>query len=120
MITDKLLETLTQFGILSDWVSAEVFCKVTGQKQSNLHNKRKLWTQGLVWVKLPSHEIQYSIAGYNKWVTQQAQTKHPEAFKFAMEKCGLTSNGKDKDITLRSPLKPTHREYNKLAELEVS
>lgn len=100
---NEILEALLELGLTPiDWVDASQFSKLTGIEEQKLFHRRKNWPEDLVWAKQDGN-IYYSIRGYNKWLTEQAQSRYQKA-------CGLDQE-QSKSI-LSETSKPTTSRYH--------
>ena len=76
------LNMLHQMGLTPlDWVDAKQFAELTGIAEQKLTHRKQHWPENVVWTR-ESNNIYYSIRGYNKWMTQQADIRYRKA-------CGL-------------------------------
>jgi len=76
------LNMLHQMGLTPlDWVDAKQFAELTGIAEQKLTHRKQAWPENVVWMK-EAGNLYYSIRGYNKWMTQQANIRYRKA-------CGL-------------------------------
>ena len=76
------LSLLHQMGLTPlDWVDAKRFAELTGIAEQKLTHRKQAWPENVVWMK-EAGNLYYSIKGYNKWMTQQADIRYRQA-------CGL-------------------------------
>ena len=80
--TKSTIDLLHQMGLTPlDWVDAKQFAVLTGIAEQKLTHRKQAWPENVVWMK-ESGNLYYSIRGYNKWMTQQANIRYRKA-------CGL-------------------------------
>ena len=73
------LKLLHQMGLTPlDWVDAKQFAALTGIDEQKLTHRKREWPENVVWTR-ESNNIYYSIRGYNKWMTQQADIRYRKA-----------------------------------------
>ena len=76
------LNMLHQMGLTPlDWVDGKQFAELTGIAEQKLPHRKQHWPENVVWIK-EAGNLYYSIRGYNKWMTQQADIRYRKA-------CGL-------------------------------
>ena len=76
------LKALHQLGLTPlDWVDAKQFSALTGIAEQKLTHRKREWPENVVWMK-EAGNLYYSIRGYNKWMTKQADIRYRKA-------CGL-------------------------------
>ena len=79
---NDILKLLHQMGLTPlDWVDAKQFAELTGIDEKKLTHRKQHWPENVVWMK-ETGNLYYSIRGYNKWMTQQADIRYRKA-------CGL-------------------------------
>lgn len=100
-MSEEILEALIQLGLTPlDWMDASLFSKLTGIKDTKLPDRRKKWPEDLVWTKQDG-VIQYSLIGYNKWLTEQAQSRYLQAYGSEMVQSKSTLS-----VTVKSTTSP--------------
>jgi hypothetical protein len=78
----ETINLLHQMGLTPlDWVDAKQFSELTGIAEQKLTHRKREWPENVVWMK-EAGNLYYSIRGYNKWMTQQANIRYRKA-------CGL-------------------------------
>ena len=76
---NETIEALHQLGLTPlDWVDAKQFAALTGIAEQKLTYRKQAWPENVVWMK-ESGNLYYSIRGYNKWMTQQADIRYRKA-----------------------------------------
>ena len=80
--SQAIIDLLHQMGLTPlDWVDAKQFAALTGIAEQKLTHRKREWPENVVWMK-QSGNLYYSIRGYNKWMTKQANIRYRKA-------CGL-------------------------------
>ena len=80
--SQTIIDLLHQMGLTPlDWVDAKQFSELTGIDEKKLTHRKQHWPENVVWMK-ETGNLYYSIRGYNKWMTQQADIRYRKA-------CGL-------------------------------
>jgi len=78
----EAIDLLHQSGLTPlDWMDAKQFAALTGINEKKLTHRKQAWPENVVWMK-EAGNLYYSIRGYNKWMTQQADIRYRKA-------CGL-------------------------------
>ncbi|WP_262381790.1 hypothetical protein [Acinetobacter guerrae] len=119
-MSNEIVEALLELGLTPlDWVDACVFSKLTGIKDTKLTNRRKNWPENLVWAKQDGN-IYYSIKGYNKWLTEQAQNRYLQACGSEMAQLKSTSPTTKNASTLPSRTPRLRKVLAQPLKLEVN
>ena len=76
---NEAIEALHKLGLTAlDWVDAKQFAALTGIAEQKLTHRKREWPENVVWMK-EAGNLYYSIRGYNKWMTQQADIRYRKA-----------------------------------------
>lgn len=76
---EATIDLLQQLGLTAlDWVDAKQFAALTGIAEQKLTYRKREWPENVVWMK-EAGNLYYSIRGYNKWMTQQADIRYRKA-----------------------------------------
>lgn len=99
---NSTIDTLHELGLTPlDWVDAEKFSELTGIAKKKLPNRKTKWPEDLVWTR-QDNNVYYSMKGYNRWMTEQAELRYRKASGLDREDFKSTSPVTNKRTTLRS------------------
>ncbi|ERL54984.1 hypothetical protein [Psychrobacter aquaticus] len=118
--SQAIIDLLHQSGLTPlDWMDAKQFAALTGIDEKKLTHRKQAWPENVVWMK-EAGNLYYSIRGYNKWMTQQADIRYRKA-------CGLdrgvsrsTLDETVSPITSRSHTPSLRRASRQLLKLDVT
>ena len=107
--TKSTIDLLHQMGLTPlDWVDAKQFAALTGIAEQKLTHRKQAWPENVVWMK-ESGNLYYSIRGYNKWMTQQADIRYRKACGLDREAFRSTLNETVSPITSPSHIQQLQR-----------
>ena len=114
-----LVETLHELGLTAlDWVDAKQFAALTGIEEQKLTHRKQKWPENVVWTKQDGN-LYYSIRGYNKWMSQQAERRYRQACGLDRGASRSTLGETVEPITSRSLTPSMQRVSKQLLKLEV-
>jgi predicted mannosyl-3-phosphoglycerate phosphatase (HAD superfamily) len=115
-----ILKLLHQMGLTPlDWVDAKQFSKLTGIAEQKLPHRKQHWPENVVWTR-ESNNIYYSIRGYNKWMTQQADIRYRKACGLDRDAFRSTLAETVSPITSRSHTQSLRKASRQLLKLDVT
>lgn len=115
-----LIETLHELGLTPlDWVDAEQFAELTGIAKQKLTHRKQAWPENVVWMK-EAGNLYYSIKGYNKWMTQQADIRYRQACGLDREAFRSTLNETTKNTISNSRIQRLQRVSVQLLKLDAT
>lgn len=107
--SQQTIDLLHQMGLTPlDWVDAKQFAELTGIAEQKLTHRKQAWPENVVWMK-ESGNLYYSIRGYNKWMTQQADIRYRKACGLDREAFRSTLNETVNPITSPSHIQQLQR-----------
>ena len=114
------LNLLHQMGLTPlDWVDAKQFAALTGIDEQKLTHRKREWPENVVWMK-EAGNLYYSIRGYNKWMTQQAEQRYRRASGLDRGVSRSTLDEMVSPITSRSHTPSLRRASRQLLKLDVT
>ena len=114
------LNLLHQMGLTPlDWVDAKQFSTLTGIAEQKLTHRKQAWPENVVWMK-ESGNLYYSIRGYNKWMTQQADIRYRKACGLDRDAFRSTLAETVSPITSRSHTQSLRKASKQLLKLDAT
>ena len=114
------LNTLHQLGLTPlDLVDAKQFSTLTGIDEQKLTHRKREWPENVVWMK-EAGNLYYSIKGYNKWMTQQAEQRYRRASGLDRGVSRSTLDEMVSPITSRSHTQSLRKASRQLLRLDVT
>ncbi len=118
--SQEIIDLLHQMGLTPlDWVDAEQFAALTGIAEQKLTDRKKKWPKNVVWM-LEGGSLYYSIRGYNKWMTQQAEQHYRRASGLDRGVSRSTLDEMVSPITSRSRTPSLRRASRQLLKLDAT
>ncbi len=114
------LNLLHQMGLTPlDWVDAKQFSALTGIDEQKLTHRKREWPENVVWMK-EAGNLYYSIRGYNKWMTQQAEQRYRRASGLDRGASRSTLDEMVSPIASRSHTQSLRKASRQLLRLDVT
>lgn len=118
--SQQTIDLLHQMGLTPlDWVDAKQFAALTGIAEQKLTHRKQAWPENVVWMK-EAGNLYYSIKGYNKWMTRQANIRYRKACGLDQGVSRFTLDEMAPDIKLHSRTQSLQRASVQLLELDAT
>ncbi len=114
------IDLLHQLGLTPlDWVDAKQFAALTGIDEKKLTHRKREWPENVVWMK-EAGNLYYSMRGYNKWMTQQADIRYRRASGLDRDAFRSTLAETVSPITSRSRTQSLRKASKQLLKLDAT